>query len=294
MSKAKIGFIGLGLMGAAMVERLQACGYEMVLLGNRSRTRLEAALARGATEAADAKSLAEAADIIMICVGTSEQVESRMYGESGVLAGLSAGKIVIDFGTSLPASTIALGAEAEAKGAAYLDAPLGRPPAMALEGRLNIMGAGDQSAFDRVRPVLDDLGENVFHLGPLGTGHKIKLLNNYYAMTSAAAMAEVFAMADTLDVPRQTVYDVMAAGPNHSAMMDFIKQFAIDGEINLAFSLENSLKDVGYYRAMAEAAGARSWMSGAAFDALSEACAAGMGENLVPEILSHFSSHMKD
>lgn len=114
MTKPKIGFIGLGLMGSAMVERLQACGYALTVLGNRSRAPIEAAVARGATEATGAKALAEAVDIVMLCVTTSEQVEARMRGEDGVIAGLSAGKIVIDFGTSLPASTIALGEDVAA------------------------------------------------------------------------------------------------------------------------------------------------------------------------------------
>lgn len=293
MTKPKIGFIGLGLMGAAMVSRLQDCGYDVTVLGNKTRTRIDAAIARGATEAADAKSLAEASDIIMLCVTTSEQVEARMRGDTGVLAGLSAGKTVIDFGTSLPASTLALGDEAVAKGAVYLDGPLGRTPAMALDGKLNIMGSGDPAGFEKIRPVLNDLGENVFHLGPLGTGHKIKLINNYFAMTSAVAMAEAFAMADVADVPREAVYDVMSAGPTHSPMMDFVKQYALDGATDLAFSISNASKDLGYYSTMASDLGARSWISGGTVNALSEAKADGFGDRLVPEVLDYLSKHMK-
>ena len=104
MSKPKIGFIGLGLMGGAMVQRLQDQGYALTVLGNRDRTHLDAAIARGAVEAADAKSVAETSDIIMLCMGTSDHVESRMRGDSGVLAGVQPGAVVIDFGTSLPGS----------------------------------------------------------------------------------------------------------------------------------------------------------------------------------------------
>ena len=124
-----IGFIGLGLMGAAMVGRLQDKGYALNVLGNRDRTGVEAALARGATEAATAKELAQASDIIMLCMGTSVQVEGRMRGDDGVIAGLSDGKVVVDFGTSLPSSTKALGDEVSAQGATLLDAPLGRTAA---------------------------------------------------------------------------------------------------------------------------------------------------------------------
>ncbi len=293
MTKPKIGFIGLGLMGAAMVERLQSCGYELTVLGNKSRPRIDAAIARGATEATDAKSLAEASDIIMLCITTSDQVEARMRGETGVIAGLSAGKTVIDFGTSLPASTIVLGEEVAAAGATYLDAPLGRTPASALEGKLNIMGAGDETAFAAVRPVLEDLGENVFHLGALGSGHKMKLINNYMGMTSAVAMAEAFAMADTAGVPRETVYAILSSGPSHSMMMDFVKNYAIDGNPNMGFSIGNAGKDLGYYNTMAKDLGARTWIAGATAEALSGAKEDGFGDNMVPEVLDYLLKHIK-
>ena len=180
---AKIGFIGLGLMGSAMVQRLLDREHDLTVLGNRDRTGVEAALARGAAEADNPRALAEAVDIVMLCMGTSDQVEGRMNGEDGVLAGLSEGDVVIDFGTSLPASTKALAEAAAARGAAYLDGPLGRTPSHGRDGQLNIMGAGDRDAFDRVRPVLEDLGENVFHLGEAGAGHTIKLINNFVGMT---------------------------------------------------------------------------------------------------------------
>ena len=184
MTTPEIGFIGLGLMGAAMVGRLQDRGYALTVLGHRNRAGVEAAVGRGATEAATARDLAAASDIVMLCMGTSDQVESRMRGPDGVIAGLRPGAVVIDFGTSLPASTRALGEEVAAAGGTYLDAPLGRTPSHAKDGKLNIMAAGDTAAYERVRPVLDDLGENVFHLGPLGSGHTIKLINNFFAMTS--------------------------------------------------------------------------------------------------------------
>ena len=131
MATPAIGYIGLGLMGAAMVGRLQDKGYGVTVLGNRDRTGVEAALARGGAEAANGRAVAEASDIVMLCMGTSDQVEGRMRGPDGVIAGLKPGTVVIDFGTSLPASTKALGDEVETAGGTYLDAPLG-PDAVAM------------------------------------------------------------------------------------------------------------------------------------------------------------------
>jgi len=294
MTKPAIGFIGLGLMGRAMVSRLQDKGYALHVLGHRDRSGVEAAVARGATEAANAREIAGRSDIVMFCMGTSDHVEARVYGEGGVLAGIRPGQVVIDFGTSLPGSTRRIAADMAAKGAQYLDAPLGRTPAHAVDGLLNIMCAGDEGAFARVRPVLDDLGENVFHLGPTGAGHTIKLINNFFAMTTACAMSEAFAMADAAGIGRETLYGVMSAGPLRSGMMDFIRNYAAEGKIDLAFSVANAAKDVGYYRRMAGELGTRSRMSGAADALLREARDSGFGEKMVPEMVDYLSARLKE
>ena len=289
---AHIGFIGLGLMGRAMVSCLLDAGHPVTVLGHKDRSGLEAAMAKGAVEAPDAASLTAAVDIVMLCMGTSAQVEARIFGDTGVLAAAKPDQIVIDFGTSLPASTLKIGAALAEKGAIYLDAPLGRTPAHAYEGKLNIMCAGDEDAYARVKPILDILGENVFHLGKLGNGHTIKLINNYFAMTTAISMAEAFALADEAGIARQSLYEVMAAGPNHSGMMQFIRNYATDGQIDLAFSAQNAAKDVGYYRQMAEDLGLNSRMSGAANATLAEIVAGGAGDLMVPQIVDWMAENL--
>lgn len=295
MTKPNIGFIGLGLMGAAMVGRLQSLGYPLTIKGNVSRPRIDAAVAAGAVEAETSRELAAASDIIMLCMDTSASVEGRMRGADGVIAGLKPGAVVIDFGTSLPGSTKALGEEVAAAGGTYLDAPLGRTPTHAVDGLLNIMCSGDKDAFEKVRPVLEDQGENVFHLGELGSGHTIKLINNFFGMTTANAMAEAFAMADQAGVSRQGLYDVMSAGPLRSGMMDFVKGYAVDGDSSqLAFSIRNASKDVGYYRKMADDLGAKTIMSAGADTALSTATDDGQGDNMVSEMVDFFAKRFED
>lgn len=289
MNKPAIGFIGLGLMGGAMVGRLQDLGYDLTVLGNRDRTYLDAAVARGAVEATDAKSVAQASDIVMLCMGTSDHVESRMRGADGVIAGLRSDATVIDFGTSLPGSSRTLAEEVAAAGGTYLDAPLGRTPQHAVDGLLNIMASGDKQAFDAVEPVLKDLGENVFHLGDIGSGHTIKLINNFFGMTVANAMAEAFAMADVAGVDRAQLYNVMSAGPLHSGMMDFVKAYGVDGDPSaIAFAIKNAAKDVGYYAKMAEDAGVDSLMSKGTLTALSEARDSGQGEDMVGQMVDFY------
>lgn len=289
MTKPVIGFIGLGLMGSAMVNRLIDLDYPMHVIANRSRANIDAAVARGATEHANARELAAASEVIMLCMDTSASVESRVYGDDGILAGVKSGSLVIDFGTSLPGSTKQIGADMVAKGAAYMDAPLGRTPSHAVDGLLNIMSAGDAANFERAKPIFNDLGENVFHVGPLGAGHTLKLINNFYAMTTAMAMCEAFAMADLADLPRQQLYDVMSAGPLKSGMMDFIKAFAVDGDPNsLAFTIANARKDIGYYAQMADDLGVPSQMSPGTKNTLGVAKATGYGDKMVPEMVTYF------
>jgi len=290
--ESRIGFVGLGLMGSAMVGRLQDCNYQLTVLGNKDRTGLDQALTRGALEAASGVDLAKQSDVIMLCMGTSDQVEERILGEQGIISGLSSGKIIIDFGTSLPSSTKEISSKIADTGAVILDAPLGRTPHHAKDGLLNIMASGDKDAFDAVRTILENLGENVFYLGDLGTGHTIKLMNNFFGMTIANAMAEVFAVADAAGVSRETVYKVISAGPLHSSMMDFISAFGLEGDKSkLEFAIKNAFKDVSYYRLMTQNLGINSIMSESASKALSQANDGGYANAMVCEMIDFFKKH---
>lgn len=292
--KPQIGFIGLGLMGSAMVQRLQSLGYSLTVVAHRNRTPIDEAVARGAREVATAAEVAKNSEIIMLCVDTSGAVESVMRGEDGVLAELQPGSVVIDFGTSIPGMTRQLAQECQAKGAAMMDAPLGRTPAQAVDGLLNIMAAGEEEDFERVQPVLADLGENVFHVGPIGAGHTLKLINNFFGMTTACAMSEAFAMADLAGLKRQTLYDVMSAGPLKSGMMDFIKIGAVDNNPdNMAFSIGNATKDVGYYAKMADDFEVPSLVSPAIKNTLRLAKAAGYNDKMVPELVDFIAGTFK-
>lgn len=294
MKKPTIGFIGLGMMGAAMVQCLQKKGYQVNVIANRSRTQIDKAVERGAIEMKTTSSLTKASDIIMLCMDTSASVEKRIYGDDGILNALDNSQIVIDFGTSLPDSTKKISSDIHNKGGAFLDAPLGRTPAHAVDGLLNIMCSGDKAAFDQVKPILNDLGENIFYLGASGSGHAIKLINNFFGMTLASAMSEAFAMGDKAGIDRQKLYEVMSAGPLHSMMMDLVKAYAVDGDISkLEFSVKNASKDVGYVLSMTENMEFQSFIAPATANLLSQATEAGYGENNVPAILDYLNSKNK-
>ena len=288
MAKPTIGFIGLGLMGGNMAECLQTKGFALNVMG-RNKEAVGAATARGATEVSTPKELAENSDIIMLCVTTSEVVESLIYGDDGILAGIKEGAVVIDFGTSIPASTRKIGADLAAKGAGMIDAPLGRGPAQAKQGMLNIMAAGDKETFEKVKPVLEEQGENVFHVGALGAGHTTKLINNFMGMTTVCAMSQAFAVAKRAGIDGQQLFDIMSSGPSNSPFMQFCKKYAVDDISDLGFTISNANKDLGYFVQMLEDMGTRAQIAEGTSQNLQAALDAGMGDANVPEIFDYFS-----
>ncbi len=287
MTKPIIGFIGLGLMGGNMAENLQNKGYQLVVL-NRNKEAEAAVVARGGSLAKTPAELARASDIVMLCVTTSAVVESLVYGEEGILAGIREGSVLIDFGTSVPASTLKIGADLASKGAGMIDAPLGRTPAHARDGMLNIMAAGAPETFEKIKPILEEQGENVFYLGALGSGHTTKLINNFMGMTTVCAMSQAFAVAERAGVDRQQLFDIMSAGPSNSPFMQFCKKYAVDGVSDLGFSIANANKDLAYFLQMVADLGTRSQIAEGTSANLQAAVDAGMASANVPEIFDYF------
>ncbi|MFQ3243548.1 MAG: 3-hydroxyisobutyrate dehydrogenase-like beta-hydroxyacid dehydrogenase [Arenicella sp.] len=224
----------------------------------------------------------------MLALTTSAIVEKLIYAEDGILAGIKKGAVLIDYGTSIPAFTRKIGADLAKKGAGMIDAALGRTPAHAKDGLLNIMAAGDKETFDKVKPILDIQGENVFYLGALGAGHTTKLINNFMGMTSVCAMSQAFVVADLAGVDRQTLFDIMSTGPSNSPLMQFCKNYAVDGVSDLGFSIANANMDLGYFLKMVEDLGTRAQIGEGTSANLEAAVDAGMGNGNVPEILDYF------
>jgi 3-hydroxyisobutyrate dehydrogenase len=287
MSKPTIGFIGLGLMGGNMVENLLNKQYDVTVMDLNPEA-VAKCTARGAKSTLSAKELAANNDIVMLCLTTSAIVEKVVYGDDGILAGIKEGSVLIDFGTSIPTSTRKIGADLAKKGAGMIDAPLGRTPAHAKDGLLNIMASGDIETFNRVKSVLEDQGENVFYLGELGSGHTTKLINNFMGMTTVCAMSQAFAIAERAGVNKQQLFDIMSAGPSNSPFMLFCKKYAVDGISDLGFSIANANKDLKYFLQMVDDLGTESKIAEGSSANLEAAFEAGMGNCNVPEIFDYF------
>ena len=287
MSTPAIGFIGLGLMGGNMVANLQDKGHTPRVLG-RNKDAVAKVVARGGLEASSPAELAAGSDIVMLALTTSEVVEEHIYAENGILAGIQPGAVVIDFGTSIPASTRKIGADLAAKGAGMIDAALGRTPAHASQGLLNIMAAGNPETFEKVKPILEQQGENIFYLGDLGAGHTTKLINNFVGMTTVCAMSQAFAVAECAGVDRQQLFHIMSTGPSSSPFMQFCKNYAVDNVSDLGFSIANANKDLGYFLQMVEDLGTKALIAEGTSANLRAAVEADMGQGNVPEIFEYF------
>ena len=286
MSQPRIGFVGLGMMGHGMARHLLLKGFPLAFTVHRSRARIGDLVAAGAAEAKTHRELAARADFVILCVTGSPQVEETLLGESGILAGAAPGLVVIDTSTAEPASTARLRKACATRGVVFVDAPLARTPKEAEEGRLNSMVGADEATFARVKPVLGAFCENVYHVGPPGAGHTLKLINNFLALTQVAAIAEAFAVASRAGVPAQKLFEVVSGGGVNSGIFQMMAGGAVAGDFErMKFSIANACKDLGYYSRLAESLPVKGAVSGAVINAFNQALGLGLGERMVPSMI---------
>jgi 3-hydroxyisobutyrate dehydrogenase-like beta-hydroxyacid dehydrogenase len=285
MIEERIGFIGLGYMGHGMAKNIVEKGYPLFIAGHRSRTAVEDLVRRGATELSSPAEVAQAATIVFLCVSASPQVEAVVRGSSGLKAGAHEGLVVVDCSTSDPNSTLALAAELAPLGVTFIDAPLSRTPKEAWEGTLDCMVGADTATFERVRPVISTWAGKIVHVGGLGDGHKMKLLNNFVAMGYAALYAEALALGQKSGISPQTFDSVIRGGRMDCGFYQTFMRYALERDENAhKFSLANAAKDMRYLEAMANAAGIANPVGNAVKNTFAAAVASGHAEAYVPMI----------
>jgi 3-hydroxyisobutyrate dehydrogenase-like beta-hydroxyacid dehydrogenase len=287
MNDMKIGFIGVGYMGHGMAKNLVQKGYPLWVKGNRNRVPVDSLVAMGATEVASAKAMAEVCDVIHLCLSNSPQVETAFRGPDGILAGARPGLIVIDTTTADPTSTAALAAELAAKGGTMVDAPLGRTPIEAEAGTLDAMVGCDDATFAKIKPVLDCWAGNITHVGPTGSGHKMKLLMNFISMGYAAIYAEATVLGAAVGIPPAKVRQVIGSSRLSNGFFETFMKYAVDREEVHKFTISNAAKDLRYVNAMADNAGLMTVMASAAKQYFAQVDAAGNGGDYVPKITDH-------
>ena len=285
--KTRIGFIGLGFMGQGMAANILKKGWPLTVMAHRNRAPLEALVADGATEAKTPRDMAADCDIIVLCVTGSPEVRAVIEGENGIAA---AGRTltIVDCSTSDPSVTTALAADLAVKGITLLDAPLGRTPADAAAGTLDVMVGGDEADVARVRPVLDCFAGRVIHTGPTGTGHTMKLLNNFLSMGYAAIYSEALMLGQKAGLTAETFDSVIRGGRMDCGFYQTFFRYVLERDRNAhKFAIRNGLKDMTYLAGFANASNAANPVGAAVRNAFAQAVGAGRGDDFVP-MLSDF------
>jgi len=283
MTKPVIGFIGVGLMGAGIAKNILTKGYPLVIMGHTNREPVERLKKLGATEATSPKELAAKVDILHLCVTGSPQVEAIMNGPDGIFASGKKGLVVIDCSTSNPVSTMALAESAQAHGMTLIDAPLGRTPAEAEAGTLDTMVGADQATFDKVKPILDCWAGNVVHLGPVGLGHKMKLINNFIAMGYAALYSEAIGIARKAGLSKEQFHAVVGSSRMRNGFYDTFMKWTMEGDENAhRFTISNAHKDMRYLSSLANEVGALHPIQAMVKNSFAGMEAAGQAQRYVP------------
>ena len=207
----RVGFIGLGTMGASMALNLRAAGYDMIV--NDIRREASAPhLKAGATWADSARAAAEAADIVFTSLPGPREVEAVALGEDGLLAGMRRGTAWFDLSTNSPTVVRRLHERFAAKGIAMLDAPVSGGPTGAKSRKLALWVSGDKAVFDRHKPMLDALGDQAMYVGPIGAGTVAKLVHNAAGYAILAALAEVFTLGVKAGVEPLALWQAVRQG----------------------------------------------------------------------------------
>ena len=240
----RIGFVGLGIMGSRMAAKLARAGYELTVF-NRTRATADAWVAEHGGAVADCPAAVGAAsDLVISMVVDGDQVREVLLGEQGVAQGAGAGTLCVDMSTIAPAQTRAIGEDLQGLGIELIDAPVTGSSPKAQDGTLTIMAGGRAEDFERARPLFEVIGELVVHVGPLGHGETIKLINNSVAAANAATVAEALLVGQAAGADLDALVKVMAKGSGGSAMLDLKAAPMRAHDYTTLFKLEHMLKDV--------------------------------------------------
>ncbi len=239
----RIGFIGLGTMGAHMARNLLSAGFD-VTVHNRTRIREEPLAEAGARRAATPSEAARDADVVVTIVSDTPDVEHVLFGNNGVAESARAGTTVVDMSTISPDATRSFGERLAAKDIGFVDAPVSGGSEGAEEGTLTIMAGGDAEDIERARPVLEALGSKVTHIGPLGSGQLTKAVNQVIIAGYFQALAEGMVLGLKSGLDREKVIEALSAGMSRSAVLEMRSGNMLRDEYPLGFKLSLHLKDL--------------------------------------------------
>jgi 3-hydroxyisobutyrate dehydrogenase-like beta-hydroxyacid dehydrogenase len=253
----RIGFLGLGIMGSRMAANLARAGFAVTAWTHTPGKAARWAGEHGAAAAATPAEVAAESDMVVSMVVDGDQVAEVMLGEQGVASGAQPGLLAIDMSTIGPQAARRIGSELRGRDVEMLDAPVTGSSPRAQDGTLTIMVGGERDAYERALPALEAMGRLVVHVGALGQGQMLKLLNNAVAAANASALAEALVLAGAEGLDLDTFETVLGAGSGGSAQLEVKAAAMRSHDFTPLFKAEHMLKDVRLCLAQARAAGVR-------------------------------------
>lgn len=283
-TKEKIGFVGIGLMGQGMAKNIVEKGYPLTVIAHRNRAPVEDLVSRGAVEAKSMEDLARSSTIIFLCLTGSPEVAAAV---AALKPGLAPGSVIVDCSTSDPTVTERLAAELAEIGVPFSDAPLSRTPKEAWAGTLDCMVGAEPDVFARIQPVIATWAAKIVHIGGVGDGHRMKLLNNFVSLGYAALYSEALALSRKVGIPVAEFDKVIRGGRMDCGFYQTFMGYALEGNREAhKFSLSNAYKDMRYVESMANAATVTTTMASAVKNSFAGAMANGGNgpEDYVPHL----------
>lgn len=260
----QVGLVGVGLMGHGIASSLLRAGHQVCFLEHSGNQPVDDLLAAGATSLSSGCDVAQSADVVILCVTGSPQVEAVLFEPNGVLAGLKPDSVIVDCSTALPSSTEKVAARVASAGGRFMDAAMTRTPKEAAEGRLNLIVGAPTALFDDTLPLLQDFAENIAHAGEVGAGHTLKLLHNFVSLGFSAVLAEATAASRKAGISDAALLEVLGAGGGGGVVLERLRPYIADNDPSgFRFTVANASKDLGYYHTMTHELGVERGVAGA-------------------------------
>lgn len=240
----KVAFLGAGLMGEPMAGHLLRTGHQVFVTANRNREPIERLVEAGAVEVGSPAEAASATDVALMILPTSREVESVLFREGGIAAGMGPGYLAVDMGTCYPADTRRLAERFALAGGCLIDAPVTGGTEGARNGTLSVMGGGDTEAFERVRPLLSTFSSHLYHFGEIGSGHAAKLVQNMIGFIEVAAVAEGLALSKALGLDSAPFFDMLTNSHSNSPIIQWMVPKVFAGAFEAEARLDIAYKDM--------------------------------------------------
>ncbi|MBX9962900.1 MAG: NAD(P)-dependent oxidoreductase [Burkholderiales bacterium] len=288
--KPRVGCIGAGVLGGAIMRRLAACGFQP-LVWNRDRAKLAPIVQSGAVEAASAEELTRSSAFVITCLSDGNAIENVVFGERGVAAGGAADKILIDMSTCASAHTQAMAQRLVAAcGMRWLDAPISGGAPAALEGRMAVMIGGEQDAFEKAKPVWDALAGRATLMGPSGAGQATKMINQVLVATGVAVLAEACALAERAGIDAAKIPQALAGGRADSKQLQEMFPKMVASEFSITGRAALMLKDLELIHDLARNVNASLPVTAGVTELFRKQVADGLGDRDNTELVNHFRS----